>query len=152
MGYSCAALIAAEFLGVEDSLAALGHTIVGPASRVANALRMVETDTCDLALLDINVAGEESYPLAKELKARGIPFVFLSGYGSRGLRGDWIRVRRGRQPRIFTCKRTCTRDRHGAAESANLPRASSSWRTFSSIRSAMPVRGSQDRWLPSPRL
>ncbi len=75
---------------IEDSLTALGHTILGPASRVANALRLVETDTCDLALLDINIAGEQSYPVAKELKSRGIPFVFLSGYGSRGLSGEWI--------------------------------------------------------------
>lgn len=75
---------------IEDCLNTLGHTVVGPASRVANALRLLETETFDLALLDINVAGEEIYPVANELKARGIPFVFLSGYGSRGLRGEWV--------------------------------------------------------------
>lgn len=74
---------------IEDSLTALGHTVVGPASRVANAHRLVETETFDLALLDINVAGEEIYPVASALKARGIPFVFLSGYGRHGLRGEW---------------------------------------------------------------
>lgn len=76
-------------LDIEDSLLALGHEVVGPASRVANAMRLVETETFDLALLDINVAGEEIYPVAQALKARGIPFVFLSGYGVRGLREDW---------------------------------------------------------------
>ncbi|MDZ4759657.1 MAG: response regulator [Alphaproteobacteria bacterium] len=75
---------------IEDCLDALGHTIVGPASRVANALQLVATESFDLALLDINVAGEEIYPVAHELKSRGIPFVFLSGYGSRGLSGEWV--------------------------------------------------------------
>lgn len=76
-------------LDIEDCLVALGHQVIGPVSRVANAMRLVETETVDLALLDINVAGEEIYPVAQELKARGIPFVFLSGYGLRGLREDW---------------------------------------------------------------
>lgn len=75
---------------IEDCLNALGHEIVGPASRVTNALRLVETEFLDLALLDINVAGEEIYPVASELEARGIPFVFLSGYGPRGLRDKWL--------------------------------------------------------------
>ena len=75
---------------IEDCLAALGHEIVGPASRVGRAMRLVQTEELDLALLDINVAGEEIYPVAAGLKARGIPFIFLSGYGSRGLNGEWI--------------------------------------------------------------
>ena len=74
---------------IEDCLKTLWHEIVGPASRVANALRLIEAESFDLALLDINVAGQEIYPVASQLKALGIPFVFLSGYGSRGLRGEW---------------------------------------------------------------
>lgn len=42
-----------------------------------------------MALLDINLAGEESYPVAAVLRRRGIPFVFSSGYGSAGLPTDW---------------------------------------------------------------
>ena len=38
---------------------------------------------------DVNVSGEEVYPAAVELRSRGIPFIFLSGYGSRGLREEW---------------------------------------------------------------
>lgn len=80
-------MIIALFL--DDFLTELGHEVVGPASRVGRAMHLVETEAFDLALLDINVAGEEIYPVAAELKARGVPFIFLSGYGARGLRGDW---------------------------------------------------------------
>ncbi|MBC7767607.1 MAG: response regulator [Phycisphaerales bacterium] len=76
-------------LDIEDCLIALGHGVVGPVSRVLNAMRLAETETIDLAFLDINVAGEEIYPVAEVLKARGIPFVFLSGYGVRGLSENW---------------------------------------------------------------
>lgn len=75
---------------IEDCLKALGHRVAGPVSRVSKALRLVETDSVDLALLDINVAGEEVYPVANELKLRAIPYVFLSGYGRRGLRAEWV--------------------------------------------------------------
>ena len=75
---------------VEGCLIQLGHIVVGPASRVANALRLVETETVDFGLLDINIAGEEVYPVARQLKARGVPFIFMSGYGSSHLRDEWI--------------------------------------------------------------
>jgi DNA-binding response OmpR family regulator len=74
---------------IEDCLADLGHQIVGPASRVAAALDLAETEILDLALLDINVAGEQVYPVARQLRARGIPFAFLSGYSARGVSDEW---------------------------------------------------------------
>ncbi len=80
-------MLVAFFL--EDCLTSLGHTVIGPASRLSGALRFAATEDFDLALLDVNVAGEEIYPAAAEIKSRGIPFVFLSGYGKRGLREDW---------------------------------------------------------------
>jgi DNA-binding response OmpR family regulator len=75
---------------IEGYLREFGCEIVGPVSRVAKALRMVEAETFDLALLDINLAGEEVYPVASQLKARGVPFVLLSGYGPDRLRDEWI--------------------------------------------------------------
>jgi DNA-binding response OmpR family regulator len=74
---------------IEDCLNKLGYEVVGPACRVANASLLVNTEAFDLALLDINVAGEEIYPVASELRTRGIPFIFLSGYGSSCLSGEW---------------------------------------------------------------
>ena len=36
-------------------------------------------------MLDVNLAGELSYPVASALRARGVPFFFITGYGSAGL-------------------------------------------------------------------
>ena len=71
---------------LEDMLAALGCAVVGPAARVDQALALIETVDMDAAVLDINLNGEESYPVADALAARGVPFVFSTGYHKSGLR------------------------------------------------------------------
>ena len=58
-----------------------GCTVVGPARRVAHALRHVADDAPDVAILDVNLAGEPVFPVADALAERGVPFTFLSGYG-----------------------------------------------------------------------
>lgn len=65
---------------LEDLLADLGYAIVGPAARVNQALTMIETEAIDVAVLDVNLNGEMSYPIADALAARGVPFVFVTGY------------------------------------------------------------------------
>ncbi len=72
----------------EDTLAELGCSVVS-ASRVATALVLVRDKSFDVALLDVNVAGEEVYPVAAALAERGVPFVFATGYGQGGLRHDY---------------------------------------------------------------
>ena len=42
-----------------------------------------------MALLDVNVAGREVFPVAEALAARGVPFVFSTGYGEGGLTEAW---------------------------------------------------------------
>jgi DNA-binding NtrC family response regulator len=69
---------------LEDMLADIGYTPVGPATRVESALKLIEEGGFDIAILDVNLNGEESYPVADALTARAIPFVFASGYN--GLR------------------------------------------------------------------
>jgi CheY-like chemotaxis protein len=64
----------------EKMLAALGCNIVGPAARVKEALAMIETEAIDAVLLDINLNGEKSFPVADVLAARGVPFFFSTGY------------------------------------------------------------------------
>jgi light-regulated signal transduction histidine kinase (bacteriophytochrome)/CheY-like chemotaxis protein len=58
----------------------LGWTMVGPATRVPKALALVRTESFDAALLDVNLDGEMSWPVAAALQARGIPFVLSTGY------------------------------------------------------------------------
>jgi PAS domain S-box-containing protein len=76
------ALVAAM---LRDSLSDLGFGVVGPIGIVAQALESARTDPIDGAILDVNVAGEAIYPVADALAARGIPFVFMTGYGSDGI-------------------------------------------------------------------
>jgi len=68
---------------VEDMLAELGCTSQS-AWRVPQALEMAERDPIDLAVLDVNVAGQSILPVAEALRRRGTPFIFASGYGSGG--------------------------------------------------------------------
>jgi CheY-like chemotaxis protein len=70
---------------LEDALQALGCAVVGPAGNVARALALLEKEDVDLALLDVNLGGKRSYPVAEALAARGIPFVFVTGYGASGV-------------------------------------------------------------------
>ena len=63
---------------------------VGPAANIEEGLRLVaDTQDLDAALLDVNVAGQQIFPVADALKARGVPFVFSTGYGEGGLPDDW---------------------------------------------------------------
>lgn len=75
---------------IEDILADLGCEVVGPASRVAAAIDLARSAEIDVAFLDVNVAGEEVFPVAEALAARGIPFVFVSGYGDEALEGSFV--------------------------------------------------------------
>ena len=75
---------------LETILEDLGCTPVGPASNVDEG-EAIARDTVDLdaALLDVNLAGRQVFPVAAVLKARGVPFVFSTGYGESGLPEHW---------------------------------------------------------------
>jgi DNA-binding response OmpR family regulator len=70
---------------IEDMLADLGHQVAGLAMRLPQAMEAAKTVSADLAILDINLDGRKSFPVAQVLQDRGIPFLFASGYGARGL-------------------------------------------------------------------
>jgi two-component SAPR family response regulator len=70
---------------LEDMLAELGYQIVATVSRVDEALKAAQSVECDVAILDVNLSGQEVYPVAEVLAARSIPFIFATGYGERGL-------------------------------------------------------------------
>jgi DNA-binding NarL/FixJ family response regulator len=67
---------------LEDILETLGCETVGPAGRLAEGLALAEQETLGAAILDINLAGERSIPIAETLRRRGVPFAFASGYGA----------------------------------------------------------------------
>lgn len=67
---------------LEEDLRSAGCVIVGPCTTLAAATTAGLREPLDLAILDVNLNGEMVYPLADQLAARGIPVVFLSGYGA----------------------------------------------------------------------
>lgn len=73
---------------LETILEDMGCEIVGPAATVAQGLTLAEGEL-DAALLDVNVAGQNVFPVAEALVARGVPFVFSTGYGEGGLPDAW---------------------------------------------------------------
>jgi CheY-like chemotaxis protein len=77
---------AAISLLLEDMLLDFGCEVVGPAGRLSAALDLAAKETFDLAILDVNVAGEPIYPVAETLERRNVPFVFSTGYGSAGIK------------------------------------------------------------------
>ena len=63
---------------------------IGPASNVDDGQKLArDTENLDAALLDVNVAGRQVFPVAEALKERGVPFVFSTGYGEGGLPETW---------------------------------------------------------------
>jgi CheY-like chemotaxis protein len=72
-------------LMLEDLLVAFGCSVVGPMARLAPAQSAARQRDFDCALLDININGEPIHPVAEILSERGIPFVFVTGYGEAGV-------------------------------------------------------------------
>jgi DNA-binding NtrC family response regulator len=70
---------------LEDMLANLGFAPVGPAGRVDQALAIINAEDIDAAVVDVNLNGQMSYPVADALTLRGVPFVFSTGYGKARL-------------------------------------------------------------------
>ena len=73
-----------EFLvacSLEEDLRGFGYDVVGPFSTLETAIDGSRQAALDAAVLDVNLSGTMVYPLADALMARGIPILFLSGYG-----------------------------------------------------------------------
>ena len=68
----------------EDMLEELGCSTFAAVSTLAEALEAAADDRFDVALLDINLNGVDSFPVADRLRQSGRPFVFTTGYGSAG--------------------------------------------------------------------
>jgi CheY-like chemotaxis protein len=70
---------------LQDMLGDLGCLAIGPAVSVEKALALIEAQAFDAAVLDVNLCGQMSYPVADALLARGTPFLFSSGYATSRL-------------------------------------------------------------------
>jgi CheY-like chemotaxis protein len=72
----------------EEWIAELGHEPVGPAANLEAALKLAAAPL-DGAIVDVSLGRERGYPAAEVLEARGVPFVFATGYGPEGLDPEW---------------------------------------------------------------
>ncbi len=70
---------------LEGMLEDLGHSVAAEAGTIDEAVALAERGEFDVALLDVNLNGQPITPVVEILVERGLPFVFASGYGQRGV-------------------------------------------------------------------
>jgi DNA-binding response OmpR family regulator len=70
---------------VAEALRARGAEVIGPVATLAEAIRAVETNWIDRAVLDLDLGGEMSFPIADRLEAAGIPYVIATGCARESL-------------------------------------------------------------------
>jgi CheY-like chemotaxis protein len=91
-----------EYLIAEDlceELRSCGAEVMGPADCVAAALALLRSEPLpDMALLDIGLPNEKVYPVADALRARGIPFVFLTAHEAMAIPESYSDVPRAEKP------------------------------------------------------
>ena len=71
---------------LEDMLEELGCEVAAISTHLDEALGLAQSLDIDFALLDINLDGKQSFPVADVLRARGVPFLFATGYGAKILK------------------------------------------------------------------
>ncbi|RXN88225.1 response regulator [Achromobacter aloeverae] len=74
---------------IEDYLTDFGCAVVGPAGSVKQALLLLDAESVDAAVLDMNLGGDPVEPVAAALAEKGIPFFYSTGYGDQGRRTDY---------------------------------------------------------------
>jgi CheY-like chemotaxis protein len=75
---------------VEDMLGSLGYEVAEIAGNLSDATRAAEGGEFDVAILDVNLNGTMSNPVADILARRKIPFIFATGYGKSGPHEDFV--------------------------------------------------------------
>jgi len=74
---------------IEEILESAGCIVMGPIPRLPEALDAVDHEDYDVAVLDVNLAGERINPVADALSERNVPFLFVTGYGANALPSEY---------------------------------------------------------------
>lgn len=107
-------------MDIEDAVVGLGHEVVGPISELNEALDLATIAALGCAILDINIVGGNSYPVADMLLKRGLPVLLLSSY-----RAETLPVRLHQEPRLpkpFTSAQLVEEIRELCARAVNSSR------------------------------
>lgn len=84
---------------MQRDLEKAGALVLGPIPSVTEALDLIEAGPpIDAAVLDTNLDGERVFPVAKRLQARGVPFLFVTGYDISDLPAEWRHITRCEKP------------------------------------------------------
>ena len=99
---------------LEDLLSEMGHRVVTCIARIDKAMQFADDGDIDFAILDVNLGGQQSFPVAEILRRRGIPFVFATGYGANGVSDEFrneLTLQKPYEPRELeqAIKKACTR-------------------------------------------
>ncbi|WP_407170376.1 response regulator [Bradyrhizobium sp. ORS 111] len=70
---------------IAEMVEELGHRVVAQAGSISDAQEFARSAEFDLAILDVNVGGDDILPIARVIDKRALPFVLASGYGTTGL-------------------------------------------------------------------
>ena len=76
-------------MNIEDMLLDIGHEVAGIANRLEAGIEAAREGGFDIAMLDVNLAGDLSFPIADILEEKGIPYLFATGYGRKGVKDDY---------------------------------------------------------------
>jgi CheY-like chemotaxis protein len=85
-------------LALADDLEAAGAIVVGPATTVAAALALVEEGAIEMAVLDIKLQEELSFPVADALAARSVPFIFTTGFDPDIVPAEYAHITKCEKP------------------------------------------------------
>ena len=76
-------------MSLEDILIDAGFLIAGVVGKLEKALALIESSSCDVAIVDANLAGISSSPAAIALVARQLPFIVMSGYSPEQMHSEF---------------------------------------------------------------
>ena len=74
---------------IEDMVSELAYEVAAVVPRLEDAMRLLDSETFDVAVLDVHLNGKTVFPFARELEAREIPFLFATAYGPRGIPAEF---------------------------------------------------------------
>jgi CheY-like chemotaxis protein len=74
---------------IEDMVTELAYDVAAVVPRLEDAMRLLDSDSFDVAMLDVHLNGKTVFPFAAELQAREIPFLFATAYGPRGIPAEF---------------------------------------------------------------